>query len=88
MRSEFRYPRAAAPMMTVIFAAVVLAIYRAREVAFKVEAGYSEPSFALTFGLGILLACLTGVAVWLVLHATHRSGVHRLSEAQTWPQAK
>lgn len=86
MRSEFRYPRAAAPMMALIFAGIMLVIYKAR----AVQIGYADvPSFEpLTFGLALLIAGAAGVVGWLILYWLHRSGVHRLAEAQTWPQAK
>lgn len=89
MRSEFRYPRATVPMMLLIFAGIILAIYRARAVALKTEISVSAlPSIPLTFGAALLVAALAGAVGWLVLHSLRRSGVHRLSEAQTWPQAK
>jgi len=89
MRSEFRYPRATAPLMLVIFAAIIFAIYRARAVALKAEISVSTlPSVPLTFGAALLVAALAGAAGWLVLYSLRRSGVHRLSEAQTWPQVK
>ncbi len=89
MRSDFRYPRATAPMMLVILAGIILAIYRARAVALKTELDPGAlPSLPLTFGLALLIVALAAAAGWLLLHSLHRSGVHRLSEANTWPQAK
>jgi hypothetical protein len=88
MRSDFRFPRAAAPMMLVLFAGVLFAIYKARAVYVHENVSYPLPDVPVTFGLALLFACLAGAIGWLVMHSLHRSGVHRLSEAETWPQPK
>ena len=88
MRSEFRYPRAMAPMMLFILICIMFAIYKARDVQIQEKVGFPLHSLPLTMALALLVACVAGLLGWFVLHASHRSGVHRLSEAQTWPQAK
>lgn len=89
MRSEFRYPRATVPMMLMILACIMLVIYRARAIEARAEiSGSVLPSVPLTFGVALLLTGIAGAVGWLILHSLRRSGVHRLSEAQTWPQGK
>ena len=88
MRSEFRYPRATAPMMLVILGVILLVMYKARSIYMHQGDTYWMPDLPLVFGVALLLTCLAGVVGWLVLHSLHRSGVHRLSEAETWPQGK
>ncbi len=93
MRSEFRYPKATIPMMALIFACIVLIIYKARAVQVSMnlpsyDLGAPHYMLAVTLGIAFAVACMVGSAGWLVLHSLHRSGVHRLSEAQTWPEAK
>ena len=34
------------------------------------------------------IAWIAGIAAWAVAHALRRSGVHRLDDAQTWPQTR
>jgi hypothetical protein len=41
-------------------------------------------SIALFFAI----TWVAGIAAWGVSHAMRRSGVHRLDEAQTWPQTR
>ncbi len=94
---RFRFPVAAITLMTFSFAGIVFAIHNARAVAFAL-AGQTymrhgqlytyQPeglSFTQTFGFAFGLTLLCAVVVWAVLHTLHRSGVHRLEEAQTWP---
>ncbi len=93
MRKEFHYPKATVPMMALIFACIVLIIYKAGRVQLATDLAphqFNPPhyTFLVTFGLAFLVACLAGLVGWLVLHSLRQSGVHRLSEAQTWPQAK
>lgn len=85
MRNGFRYPRVVAPMMLLIFAAIMLVIYKARAV--QIQTDYA-PDPVLLIGLALLVAGAAGAVCWLVLHGLRRSGVHRLAEVQTWPQAK
>jgi len=86
MRSEFRFPKATPVLMTLILAAVVMAIEKARAIQMSVPASHQQvgpirsaeftvlPSFALLF----LLTCAVGAIGWAVVYALRRSGVQRL----------
>jgi hypothetical protein len=89
MRPEFRFPRSTILLMIVILAGVILAIESAKSVVLKygaaahVTVGSTWPGFcAVGFGI-VLVAALIG---WAILYALRRSGVHRLSDLQTWPE--
>ena len=94
---RFRFPIAAITLMVLSFAGVVFAIYDARTIAFALAGtaymrhgqmyAYNPEglSFMQTFGFAFGVTLVCAVVVWAVLHTLHRSGVHRLSEAQTWP---
>jgi H+/Cl- antiporter ClcA len=78
-------------MMCLIFAGIMLAIYKARAIALSTGLVNVEPAhhmLPLTFGLALLVAALAGTLGWFLLHSMHRSGVHRLSNAETWPATK
>jgi flagellar biosynthesis protein FliQ len=93
MRSDFRFPKTTAFLMTVILAGVVLAI----EEADAIRASVSDvnppvvriqpahltflPKIVLTF----LVVYIVGALGWAILFALRRSGVHRLSEMQSAP---
>lgn len=94
---RFRFPIVAIALMVFSFAGIVFAIHNARAVAFGL-AGQTymrhgqlytyQPeglSFMQTFGFAFGVTLVVAVVVWAVLHTLHRSGVHRLAEAQTWP---
>jgi len=95
--SRFRFPLAAITLMVFSFAGVVFAIHNARAIAFSLAGTtYTRHgqlytyrpeglSFTQTFGFAFGVTLVCAVVVWAVLHTLHRSGVHRLSEAQTWP---
>ena len=97
-RMRFRFPVAGIGFMVLSLGVVLVAIRNAREISQKfaghvyVFGGHSyyyEPSslsFMQTFGFVFGTTLVLTVVVWAVLHLTHRSGVHRLSDAQTWPQ--
>jgi hypothetical protein len=86
LRSEFRFPKATAVLMTVILAAVVMAIEKARAIQFSVPEAHRQvgpirsadftvvPSFALL----LVIACAAGAIGWAVVFAMKRSGVQRL----------
>jgi hypothetical protein len=88
MRSEFRFPKAAVLLMTVILVAILVAIDKARAIQASVpcanpHVGPIKPSgIALLPTLLIVLvgACVAGAIGWAVVFALHRSGTHRLSE--------
>jgi len=97
-RSRFRFPTAGITLMTVTLACVLFAIHNARAIAqsftsrvyvYGGHTYYYEPdrwSFVQTFGFAFVVTVVLTVAVLAVLHTLHRSGVQRLSDAQTWPQ--
>jgi hypothetical protein len=97
-RSRFRFPVAGIVLMVLSFAGLVLAIRYARDIAisfagttyaFQGQVHAYQPeriSVLLMFGVGFGATLVCAVVVWAVLFAMHRSGVHRLSDAQTWPQ--
>jgi hypothetical protein len=88
MRTEFRFPKATAVLMTVILAAVVMAIEKARAIQFSVPEAHPQvgpirsadftvvPSFALL----LVIACFAGAIGWAIVFAMKRSGVQRLEE--------
>ena len=97
-RPRFRFPVVAIALMVFSFAGIVFAIHNARAVAFSL-AGQTyirhgqlytyHPeglSFMQTFGFAFGVTLAVAIGVWAVLHTLHRSGVHRLEEAQTWPR--
>jgi hypothetical protein len=93
MRPEFRFPRSTVFLMCVILAGVVLAIEKAKTVVEMKEgvasgaAGTLDPMFwSVLFILAIVFAVVA--AVWGVLFALHRTGMHRLGDVQTWPDQR
>jgi len=88
MRSEFRFPKAAVALMTLILIAVLMAIDKAKSIQASVP--YANPQigpikpeeFTLVPTLLMVLAgaCIAGAIAWGVLFALHRSGIHRLAE--------
>jgi hypothetical protein len=97
-RLRFRFPVAGIVLMVLSFAGLVLAIRYARDIAISLAGttakfqgqvyAYQPTQVSLlqTFGFGFGATLVCAVVVWAVLHTLHRSGVHRLSDAQTWPQ--
>ena len=90
MHSEFRFPKATAVLMTVILAATVLAIEKARAIAASLPhinppVGPIQPehfTFLQPMLLSFVVAYAAGLAGWAVLFALKRSGTHRLSAMQ------
>lgn len=89
MRSEFRFPRSSVVLMTVIFLGIILAVEKSHSVQLKYSANPNFMSVYSTFweflAVGFALACAAAVSGWLVLFVLRRSGMHRLSHLQTWP---
>jgi hypothetical protein len=91
MRTEFRFPKATAVLMTIILAGVVLAIQRGE--AIHASLAYANPPVGpihpvhstllpgVVIGLAFFYAA--GLIGWAILFAFHRSGVHRLDETST-----
>jgi|SRR6185503_5480947 hypothetical protein len=88
MRPGFRFPRSTVLLMCVILAGVKLAIEKAKTVA---EAGLRSGTVAfwhpLLFWLYPFAVVLVVVgAVWGILFALRRTGMHRLANVQTSPE--
>ena len=91
MRSQFRFPKTTAFLMTVILAGVVLAIEKAEAIRASVpdvnpHVGPIQPAhltILATMVLMFLVVYIAGAVGWVVLFALRRSGVHRLSELPT-----
>jgi hypothetical protein len=87
MRSEFRFPKATAVLMTIILAGVVLAIERAEAISASLPrnnppVGPIQPAhftFLPTVALMLAAVYAAGALGWAILFALRRSGVHRLS---------
>lgn len=95
---RFRFPVAGIAFMMLSLGVVLVAIRNARMLeqmfigtTYTFEGSlYRYPPeplsvldvFGFAFGATLVLA----VVVWALLHTFHRSGVHRLADAQTWPK--
>jgi hypothetical protein len=86
MRSEFRFPKATVALMTVILAAVVFTIEKAKAISASVPhanlpVGPIQAQFTIVPTLLVVLigTAVAGVIGWAILFAMHRSGVHQLS---------
>jgi hypothetical protein len=94
MRTEFRFPKTTAVLMTIILAGVVLAIRRGE--AIQRSLPYANPPVGpihpvhstllpgVVFGLAFFYAA--GLIGWAILFAMRRSGVHRLDETSVSPK--
>ena len=97
-RSRFRFPVAGISFMVLSLGVVLVAIRNARVLAqsfagttymFQGHTYAYHPdqlSFVQTFGFVFGLTLVSAVVGWVVLHSLHRSGVHRLEDAETWPR--
>jgi len=90
MRSEFRFPKATAFLMTVILAGTVLAIGKAQAISASLPhinppVGPIQPDhfgFLPAVALMFAIAYVVGLLGWAILFALKRSGTHRLSGMQ------
>lgn len=90
MRSEFRFPKATAPLMAIILAVIVVAIEKAKAISAVVP--HANPpvvpvlSVQFTVVPTLLVALLIGVTAgalaWAVLFALRRSWIQRFSESR------
>jgi len=88
MRSEFRFPKATAPLMALILALIVVAIEKAKAIQASLphtnpHVGPIQPAqFTLFSTLLVVVAitCAAGLLGWAILFALRRSGLHRLSD--------
>lgn len=84
MRSEFRFPKATVALMTIILAAVVWTIEKAKAISASVphtsqQVGPISVQFTIvpTLVLVLIIAGTAGAIGWAVLFALRRSGVQR-----------
>jgi hypothetical protein len=88
MRTEFRFPKSTAVLMTIILAGIVLAIEKAKAIQASLpdvnpRLGAIQPAhftFLPTVALGFLFFYAAGLIGWAILFTLHRSGVHRLAD--------
>ena len=89
MRPQYRFPRSTVFLMCVILAGVVLAIEKAKTIV-QMKEGLPPETMAVwhplfwLYPFTLVLAVVS--AIWGILFALRRSGMHRLDRAQTWPQ--
>jgi len=92
MRSNFRYPRTTIVLMIVILGVVIGCIEKARSIVASIphQNPPLPPIHPVPFAspqalvLTVIATYILGAAVWALVFALRRSGVHRLSEAETW----
>jgi hypothetical protein len=88
MRTEFRFPKTTAVLMTIILAGVMVAIKKGEAISVSVPPSSTPigpiPSTHSVLLGGIVLTFaffyLAGMIGWLILFAMRRSGIHRLAE--------
>jgi len=88
MRSEFRFPKATAILMTIILVAVIMAIEKAKAISDSLPPSSTpippiQPehfSTVTTFLVILALAFSSAVVGWLVVFTLRRSGVQRSSD--------
>lgn len=91
MRPEFRFPRSTVCLMSLILAAVVLAITKATTIEVKYGVGAMEtvwPSTLLFLAVVTGFVCSVVGVVWGILFAMRRTGMHRLSNVQPWREQR
>ena len=94
MRTEFRFPKATAVLMTIILAGVVMAIKKGEAIASSLPhvnppVGPIQPVHSALLpgvALGLAFFYAAGLIGWVILFAMHRSGVHRLAETSAEPK--
>ena len=89
MKSQFRFPRSTVFLMWVILAGVVLAIEKAKIVV-QMQEGLPSGTVAVWHPLFWLypfavVLVLVG-AIWGILFALRRTGMHRLANVETSPE--
>ena len=87
MRPEFRFPRSTVFLMLLIFGGVIVAMEKANTIQLKYAAGVSSiwPSFPWFLGFILVFTYSGALAVWGILFALGRTGVHRLANIDTDP---
>ena len=90
MRSEFRFPKATAVLMTIILVAVLMAIEKAKAISASLPpsstpVGVIQPEHMSTVSNFLVLlgmAAVAGAIGWLVVFALRRTGIQRLSDVR------
>ena len=87
MRPEFRFPRSTVFLMLLIFGGVIVAMQKANTIQLKYADGVGSvwPSLPWFLGFTVLFTCTAALAVWGILFALGRTGVHRLGNIDTTP---
>ena len=87
MRPEFRFPGSTVFLMLLIFGGVIVAMEKANTIQLKYAAGVSSiwPSFPWFMGLILVFTYAGALAIWGILFALGRTGVHRLANIDTAP---
>jgi len=86
MRTEFRFPKTTAVLMTIILGGVVLAIKKGETISsspVNPPIGPLPPVHSVLLGgifLTLAFVYVAGMIGWAILFAMRRSGVHRLAE--------
>ena len=94
MRTEFRFPKATAVLMTIILAGVMVAIKQGEAIVASVPhvsqpVGTIHPVHSVLLGgivFGVAFFYAAGMIGWAILFAMRRSGVHRLAETSGGPK--
>ncbi|MGC1453069.1 MAG: hypothetical protein WA830_23810 [Candidatus Sulfotelmatobacter sp.] len=95
MRTEFRFPKATAVLMTIILAGVMLAIQKGENISASLRGavdppiGPIHPTHSVLLGgivLGLVFFYVAGMIGWAILFAIRRSGVHRLADTAAEPK--
>lgn len=93
MRSNFRYPRTTIVLMILILGIVIGIIEKARGIMLAmahtnaaVRPLIDPVPFPSATGIIeiLMITYIIGASVWAIVFAFRRSGVHRLSAAETW----
>ena len=87
MRPEFRFPRSTVFLMSLIFAGVMVAMEKANTIQLKYAAGTGSiwPSLPWFLAGTLLFTSAAAIAVWGILFALGRTGIHRLANIGTAP---
>ena len=91
MHPGFKFPRSTVFLMCLIFAGVIVAIEKAKDITVQygphnvVAVGNPLPWFLL---VALAAAAIIVAATWGILFALHRTGMQRLDEVQNWPEQR
>lgn len=85
MRTEYRFPKAAAVLMTIILVAILWTIEKAKTISVAYANAQVSPikvevSILPAFAIALVGACVAGAIGWAVIFALRRSGIQRFSD--------